>query len=229
MGQVTADYLLTGLVAAGIIAPISLSLLSQVLRELARQEQASLAASVGSARGRLKVALESTDEGILMVAPDGRSWQSMERFAELVAGSTHACRIGRRQRPARPCPRSVDRSRGFPGQGPETVWQRRRSQRYIAFQGWSRVRPLHAGADGEIAATAASGAFATSPRRIDAAPTGRARGTVPQHLHPGQGGHQPDRRRHAALRRIQRHGLRNPGLFAARSSRAWAYRTSKPI
>jgi two-component system sensor histidine kinase/response regulator len=83
MGQVTADYLLTGLVAAGIIAPISLSLLSQVLRELARQEQASLAASVEAARGRLKVALESTDEGILMVAPDGRILATNERFAEL--------------------------------------------------------------------------------------------------------------------------------------------------
>jgi PAS domain S-box-containing protein len=83
MGRVTADYLLTGLVTAGIVAPISLTLLSQLLRELARRENASLAASVESVQGRLKVALESTDEGILMVAPDGKVLAINERFASL--------------------------------------------------------------------------------------------------------------------------------------------------
>ena len=83
MGRVTADYLLTGLVTAGIVAPISLTLLSQLLRELARWENASLAASVESVEGRLKVALESTDEGILMVAPDGKVLAINERFASL--------------------------------------------------------------------------------------------------------------------------------------------------
>jgi PAS domain S-box-containing protein len=83
MGRITADYLITGVVTAGIVAPVSLAILRQLLRELARQEQAALAASVESAEGRLKTALESTDEGILMVAPDGKVLAINHRFAEL--------------------------------------------------------------------------------------------------------------------------------------------------
>ena len=83
MGRITADYLLTGVVAAGIIAPISLTVLSLLLRELARDEQSSLAQSVESAQSKLKVALESTDEGVLMVAPSGKVLAMNSRFADL--------------------------------------------------------------------------------------------------------------------------------------------------
>jgi hypothetical protein len=38
-GRVTADYLLTGLVAAGIVAPTTLLLMSTLLRELAGHRQ----------------------------------------------------------------------------------------------------------------------------------------------------------------------------------------------
>ncbi len=57
MGRITADYLLTGLVAAGIIAPISLSLLSQVLRELARQAIAETGASAPADMGKVMKAM----------------------------------------------------------------------------------------------------------------------------------------------------------------------------
>ena len=83
MGTITADYLLTGLVTAAIVAPLSLGILSQLLRELARHEQSALATSVENAEGRLKVALDSTDEGILMVAPDGKVLAINHRFAQL--------------------------------------------------------------------------------------------------------------------------------------------------
>lgn len=82
MGQVTADYLLTGLVAAGIIAPISLSLLSQVLRELSRQDKFARR-QCGGRPWATQGCAEFTDEGILMVAPDGRILATNERFAEL--------------------------------------------------------------------------------------------------------------------------------------------------
>ena len=83
MGRITADYLITGVVAAGVLAPISLTVLSLLLRELARHEQLSLAQSVESAQSKLKVALESTDEGVLMVAPDGKVLAMNSRFADL--------------------------------------------------------------------------------------------------------------------------------------------------
>jgi PAS domain S-box-containing protein len=97
MGTVTADYLLTGLVAAGLVAPASLFLLSQLLGELARQKHDLLASNALSAEARLKVALDSTDEGILMVASDGRLLSFNRRFldlwrvpAELVASGEEA-------------------------------------------------------------------------------------------------------------------------------------------
>jgi two-component system sensor histidine kinase/response regulator len=83
MGRITADYLITGVVAAGIIAPISLTVLSLLLRELARHEHHSLAESVENAQSKLKVALESTDEGVLMVAPSGKVLAMNSRFADL--------------------------------------------------------------------------------------------------------------------------------------------------
>ena len=83
MGTITADYLLTGLVAAGLVAPASLFLLSQLLGELARQQQDALASSALSAEARLKVALDSTDEGVLMVASDGKLLSFNRRFLDL--------------------------------------------------------------------------------------------------------------------------------------------------
>jgi PAS domain S-box-containing protein len=83
MGTITADYLLTGLVAAGLVAPASLYLLSQLLGELARQKQEVLASTAHSAEARLKVALDSTDEGILMVASDGSLLSFNRRFLDL--------------------------------------------------------------------------------------------------------------------------------------------------
>jgi PAS domain S-box-containing protein len=83
MGTITADYLLTGLVAAGLVAPASLYLMSQLLGELARQKQEVLASTALSAEARLKVALDSTDEGILMVASDGSLLSFNRRFLDL--------------------------------------------------------------------------------------------------------------------------------------------------
>ncbi len=83
MGTITADYLLTGLVAAGLVAPASLYLMSQLLGELARQKQEVLASTALSAEARLKVALDSTDEGILMVASDGSVLSFNRRFLDL--------------------------------------------------------------------------------------------------------------------------------------------------
>ncbi|MFZ4626243.1 MAG: PAS domain-containing protein, partial [Rhodoferax sp.] len=82
-GEVTPDYLLTALVAAGIVAPLSLMLLSYLLQELARQQQQALSNSVERAESRLRVALDSTDEGILMVAEDGKVLSANKRFLEL--------------------------------------------------------------------------------------------------------------------------------------------------
>ncbi|MCX7166685.1 MAG: PAS domain S-box protein, partial [Rhodocyclales bacterium] len=82
-GEITADYMLTGLVAAGLVAPSTLFLLSYALRELSRSQQEALAHSVDSAEARLKVALDSSDEGILMVARDGKVLSANKRFLEL--------------------------------------------------------------------------------------------------------------------------------------------------
>jgi diguanylate cyclase (GGDEF)-like protein/PAS domain S-box-containing protein len=82
-GQVTADYLITGLVTAAIVAPPSLMLLSHLLHEITVQQHAVLSASVNRAEERLKVALESTDEGMLMVGSDGSLLATNARFHEL--------------------------------------------------------------------------------------------------------------------------------------------------
>ena len=83
MGRVTADYLITGLVTAGLVAPASLFLLNRLLVELGRQQQADLASNLARAEARLRVALDSTDEGILMVDLDGAVLSSNKRFREL--------------------------------------------------------------------------------------------------------------------------------------------------
>ncbi len=83
MGRVTADYLLTGLVTAGIVAPVSLFFMSALLREVASYRQQELSRKVGSAEARLQVALDSADEGILMVAADGAVLSANRRFFEL--------------------------------------------------------------------------------------------------------------------------------------------------
>jgi diguanylate cyclase (GGDEF)-like protein/PAS domain S-box-containing protein len=82
-GEVTADYLITGLVTAAIVAPPSLMLLSHLLHEIAVQQHAALSASVNRAEARLNVALESTDEGMLMVGSDGSLLATNARFLEL--------------------------------------------------------------------------------------------------------------------------------------------------
>ncbi|MBK9441954.1 MAG: EAL domain-containing protein [Comamonadaceae bacterium] len=82
-GEVPLDYLLTGFVAAGIVAPLSLMLLSFLLQELAQQQQQVLSNNVERAERRLRVALDSTDEGILMVADDGQVLSTNKRFLEL--------------------------------------------------------------------------------------------------------------------------------------------------
>ncbi|MDL2336733.1 MAG: PAS domain S-box protein [Pseudomonadota bacterium] len=83
MGRITADYLLTGLVTAGIVAPASLFLLTTLLREIAGREQQDLSRSVEGAEARLRVALDSSDEGILMVAVNGTVLSANKRFFEL--------------------------------------------------------------------------------------------------------------------------------------------------
>jgi PAS domain-containing protein len=83
MGRITYDYLLTGLVTAGIVAPVSLFLLSHLLKELSLSRQQQLAASAGSAEARLRVALDASDEGVLMVGGDGRVLSFNKRFLEL--------------------------------------------------------------------------------------------------------------------------------------------------
>ena len=83
MGQVTWDYLLTGLVAAGVVAPLSLFLMHRLLDELATRRQAFLAQSVNTAEARLQVAMDASDEGILMVAEDGHVLSANQRFFEM--------------------------------------------------------------------------------------------------------------------------------------------------
>ncbi|MBL8490895.1 MAG: PAS domain S-box protein, partial [Rhodocyclaceae bacterium] len=82
-GEVTADYLLTGFVAAGIVAPTAIAVLTYLLQELARQQEDALTNAVDRVEARLKVALESTDEGILMVARDGKVLSANQRFLDL--------------------------------------------------------------------------------------------------------------------------------------------------
>ncbi|MFM9917133.1 MAG: PAS domain-containing protein [Rhizobacter sp.] len=83
MGRITSDYLLTGLVTAAIVAPASLFLMSALLQEIAAQQRQDLSRSVESAEARLRVALDSSDEGILMVAADGKVLSANKRFFEL--------------------------------------------------------------------------------------------------------------------------------------------------
>ncbi len=57
-GEVTADYLVTGMVAALLVAPPSVALLSYLLGALADRQQESLTRGIVLAESRLKMALE---------------------------------------------------------------------------------------------------------------------------------------------------------------------------
>ncbi|MEW6514940.1 MAG: ATP-binding protein [Pseudomonadota bacterium] len=59
-GEVTWDYVLTGLVTAVIVAPVSLSLLTQLLNELAASNEARLAHQLTETRSRLNGALDES-------------------------------------------------------------------------------------------------------------------------------------------------------------------------
>lgn len=83
MGEITADYLITGLVTAGIVAPPNLVLLSHLLQALSREQQEALVNAVDRVEAHLKLALESTDEGILMVTREGSVLSTNPRFLEL--------------------------------------------------------------------------------------------------------------------------------------------------
>jgi two-component system sensor histidine kinase/response regulator len=81
-GEVPIDYLITGLVTAGLITPLSVATTRGLLEELARQKHA-LTTNIETVQGRLKVALESTGEGVLMVAPDGKVLATNAQFAQM--------------------------------------------------------------------------------------------------------------------------------------------------
>ncbi len=83
MGEVTADYLITGLVTAAIVAPPSLVLLSHLLQALSQQQREALVNAVDRVEAHLKLAMESTDEGILMVSREGKVLSTNPRFLEL--------------------------------------------------------------------------------------------------------------------------------------------------
>ena len=82
-GEVTSDYLLTGFVAAIFVGPTALFLLSRLLQRVAAQHQKALSDAAISAETRLRVALDASDEGVLMVAEDGRVLSFNRRFLEL--------------------------------------------------------------------------------------------------------------------------------------------------
>ncbi len=58
-GRITQDYLLTGLVTAGLVAPVSLSFLSRLLGAFADREQHLLTEAVRNTKERLQRALET--------------------------------------------------------------------------------------------------------------------------------------------------------------------------
>ncbi len=82
-GEIPRDYLLTGFVAAAIVGPSILAIQRRAMTAAARRQQGALASSVDSARAYLKVALDASDEGILMVAADGRLLSVNQRFIDL--------------------------------------------------------------------------------------------------------------------------------------------------
>jgi PAS domain S-box-containing protein len=82
-GRMTVNDPLPGLLATAISALFSLLVLSRMFQEFARAQQQELSQRVRSAEARLQVALESSDEGVLMVAADGRVLSINLRFREL--------------------------------------------------------------------------------------------------------------------------------------------------
>lgn len=82
-GSITPDYMLTGLIASGIVVPSSLALVNYLLDELALQTRLVLQHNLGRIEDRLKVALESTEEGVLMVDRSGNVLAFNTRFIQL--------------------------------------------------------------------------------------------------------------------------------------------------
>ncbi len=82
-GRVSFDYLLTGTVCLAVIGAPTLALLGHLLREIARQRQEHLSASLDRADGCLRAALESIDEGIAMVGRGGEVLMLNQRIIEL--------------------------------------------------------------------------------------------------------------------------------------------------
>ncbi len=70
-GEVTADYLLTGLVALAIVAPPVLMLMAYLLRELTRQQRTSLD-SLRTNEQQLRTILENVDAYIYLKDTQGR-------------------------------------------------------------------------------------------------------------------------------------------------------------
>lgn len=82
-GAVLSDDLLIGLIATGLVAPLTILLVNFLLVELFQKDQQQLKSGLSSARAHLSVALESADEGILMVNKEGVVLATNPRFLEL--------------------------------------------------------------------------------------------------------------------------------------------------
>ncbi|MDO8346718.1 MAG: EAL domain-containing protein [Rugosibacter sp.] len=82
-GAVPPVDLLIGLVTTTLVAPPIILLVSHLLRELARNKRRTLERNLSSVTTHLSVALDTADEGILMVAQDGTVLAANPRFLEL--------------------------------------------------------------------------------------------------------------------------------------------------
>ncbi len=108
-GEVTVDYLLTGLVTAAIVAPPSLALLSHLLRELARRQQDALsnqhstearriaeqyAAQLEKAHSQLQTLIRTLPDLIWLKDPEGRYLACNPRFEQFF-GATEQAIVGK--------------------------------------------------------------------------------------------------------------------------------------
>jgi PAS domain S-box-containing protein len=82
-GRVSGDYLLTGLVAAGLVGPTAIFALVRTFRVFEARHLRDLADAEASASAQLAAALDASDEGILIVSRDGRVLSANRRFREL--------------------------------------------------------------------------------------------------------------------------------------------------
>ena len=82
-GAILPDHLLSGFVVTAAVAPASFALLRRLVDQLKEQQVGQMANSVQRAEETLRVALESSDEGILMVDPRGKVLATNRRFREL--------------------------------------------------------------------------------------------------------------------------------------------------